>query len=180
MALPPPDRNSTALVTGASSGIGREIARGLAARGYGVTLVARRADRLEELAREMRTAYGTRAEVLPADLATPQILRAGRGRTETGRSRRAMVAPRDSCRITASSRGTTAALCQKAAVLLEPSSRPGELFLLAALVRRARGADAARATEGSAALAARSCASSGVKGTASRRRCAPVRDRVQR
>jgi uncharacterized protein len=46
MALPPPDRNSTALVTGASSGIGREIARG-----YGVTLVARRADRLEDATR---------------------------------------------------------------------------------------------------------------------------------
>ena len=70
MALPPPDRNSTALVTGASSGIGREIARGLAARGYGVTLVARRAERLEEVAGELRTAYGTRAEVLPADLAS--------------------------------------------------------------------------------------------------------------
>ncbi len=47
--LPAPDR--TCIVTGASSGIGTEVARVLASRGHGVTLVARRLDRLETLAR---------------------------------------------------------------------------------------------------------------------------------
>jgi hypothetical protein len=71
MPLPEPGAGSTALVTGASSGIGLEIARGLARRGHGVTLVARRRDRLEELAKELAADHGVRAEVITADLADP-------------------------------------------------------------------------------------------------------------
>ena len=68
MSLPPPAPDRTALVTGASSGIGTEIALELARRGHGVTLVARRENELEFVAAEAR-AFGVRAEVLPADLA---------------------------------------------------------------------------------------------------------------
>jgi short-subunit dehydrogenase len=68
MALPPPAAGSTALVTGASSGIGADMARSLARRGHGVTLVARRTDRLEELAAELREKHDVRAETLGADL----------------------------------------------------------------------------------------------------------------
>lgn len=56
-------------MTGASSGIGAEIARELARRGLGLTLVARRADRLRELAGQLAGAHGVRVEVLPVDLA---------------------------------------------------------------------------------------------------------------
>lgn len=68
LAPPAPDR--TAVVTGASSGIGAELARQLARRGYQVTLVARRAERLAELAAEI-TATGVRADILAADLSDP-------------------------------------------------------------------------------------------------------------
>ncbi len=66
--LPKPDFHSTCLVTGASSGIGADVARSLARRGHGVTLVARRAERLEELGAELRDQQGVRVEVVEADL----------------------------------------------------------------------------------------------------------------
>jgi len=68
MSLPAPDPARTCLVTGASSGIGAAIARLLAARGLGVTLVARREARLAELAQGLASRYGVRAEVIAADL----------------------------------------------------------------------------------------------------------------
>ncbi len=68
MALPTPKENTTAIVTGASSGIGAEIARELARRGHGLTLVARREDRLKALADELAQAHSIRAEVIAADL----------------------------------------------------------------------------------------------------------------
>jgi len=68
MALPTPTTDTTALVTGASSGIGVELARGLAKRGHGVVLVARRKERLEELASELSKLHGVRAEAVACDL----------------------------------------------------------------------------------------------------------------
>jgi len=65
MPLPPPSPTSTAVVTGASSGIGAELARELASRGYGVTLVARREDKLRELAAELS---GVHVEVISCDV----------------------------------------------------------------------------------------------------------------
>jgi len=57
-----------AVITGASSGLGAAFARKLAARNYDLLLVARRADRLRSIAREIREQYQVQAECLPADL----------------------------------------------------------------------------------------------------------------
>jgi uncharacterized protein len=86
MALPPPSDSSTCLVTGASSGIGAEVARLLAERGYGVTLTARRKERLDELAAELSEQHGVKVDTVACDLSAAAARRRmiqtveGRGR----------------------------------------------------------------------------------------------------
>ncbi|MBV8929154.1 MAG: SDR family oxidoreductase [Mycobacteriaceae bacterium] len=69
MTLPKPNVDTTVVITGASSGIGTELARGFASRGYPLVVVARREERLVGLADELREQHAVRVDVLPLDLA---------------------------------------------------------------------------------------------------------------
>ncbi len=68
--------NNVALITGASSGIGRELARIHAARKGDLVLVARREERLRELKAELEQAHGVKVHIIPRDLAVPGAARA--------------------------------------------------------------------------------------------------------
>lgn len=64
-----------ALITGASSGIGRDLAHQFAADGYDLVLVARRRDALEDAVRDVTRTHGVNARVIAIDLATPGAAR---------------------------------------------------------------------------------------------------------
>jgi short-subunit dehydrogenase len=81
MSLPKPGPDRTAVVTGASSGIGAEIARDLAGRGHQVVLVARTESKLQALADEI-TARGGSAHVVAADLSSRKVRSALADRVE--------------------------------------------------------------------------------------------------
>jgi short-subunit dehydrogenase len=68
MSLPESGNQTTVVITGASSGIGAELSRGLARRGFPLLLVARRRERLDELAGEVAEEFSVAVEVMPLDL----------------------------------------------------------------------------------------------------------------
>ncbi|MFI6770737.1 SDR family NAD(P)-dependent oxidoreductase [Streptomyces sp. NPDC050355] len=74
----------TALITGATSGIGRAFAEQLAGRGYDLVAVARTRNALDDLAQSLRTSAGVHVETIPADLATADGCAAVERRLSTG------------------------------------------------------------------------------------------------
>lgn len=72
-AVQPPDSSRpVAVITGASTGLGRAFAAKLAELGHDLVVIARNEAHLNDLAEELRAAHGTNAEILVADLSTPE------------------------------------------------------------------------------------------------------------
>ena len=63
--------NKVALITGSSAGLGIEFARQLAQQGYGLVLVARRKEKLDEVAADIRASHGVAVTTIAADLSDP-------------------------------------------------------------------------------------------------------------
>ena len=80
------EAKGTALITGASSGIGALYADRLASQGYDLILVARNATKLERMAQAIREATGRQIDTLPADLTNPADLRLVEARLANDRS----------------------------------------------------------------------------------------------
>jgi len=78
------ETKGTALVTGASAGLGAVFARRLATRGHRLVLVARRLDRLESLAKELHDVYGVESETIAADLSRDEGIARVQNRAERG------------------------------------------------------------------------------------------------
>ena len=81
----------TAVITGASAGLGRVFADRLAKRGYDLLLIARRGDLLEDVARKLGALYGIRGKTLAADLSKPADLQAIAGRLSADASSTMLV-----------------------------------------------------------------------------------------
>src|ERR1700730_18601370 len=81
----------TALITGASTGIGAVYADRLARRGYDLILVARSHDKLREVAKQIQSATGRKVETLPADLTLPADVQRVADRLATDSSITALV-----------------------------------------------------------------------------------------
>jgi hypothetical protein len=81
----------TALITGASTGIGAVYADRLAKRGYDLILVARSQDKLSEVAKQVQSATGRKVETLPADLTVPTDVQRVADRLATDNSITALV-----------------------------------------------------------------------------------------
>lgn len=65
------DNPKTVLVTGASAGIGYELARLFAGKGYDLVIVARSKEKLDKLAEKLKEEYGARVIAIPKDLSLP-------------------------------------------------------------------------------------------------------------
>src|SRR6202045_5547189 len=83
--------SGTALITGASTGIGSVYAHRLAQRGYDLILVARDQQRLAKLADDITAKTGRKADILPADLTVKADLKRVEERLRSDRSITALV-----------------------------------------------------------------------------------------